>query len=114
MTTRNLAVAWGVAPVANGQTWYTVPAGEVFILKSVLVSQTGNVGGNVTLYVIDSPATSLVELAHIDLTSERCQLLLPWIVLLEHQAVVASVDTNPVAYWISGALLPTPAAVPRR
>lgn len=113
MSTRNLAVAWGVAPVAAGQTWYTVPAGEVFILKSVLVSQHNSAGGVLTLYVIDSPATSLVELAHIDLTSEHSQLLLPWIVLLEHQSVVATVETNPVAYWVSGALLPTPTTAPR-
>lgn len=109
---RSWCVARGTAPNATTVVVFTVPQGQVLLLKGVLAGGSAGVSTTLHVYAVSqSGATYVAVIEQTQATSGRFEWN-GWAVLNPGDFVQVRADGSAVFYWMSGALLFTNMASP--
>jgi hypothetical protein len=99
-------VATGETTSANAVVLYTVPAGNAFILKSILLTNLGAALVTVQVYLFRGTGNNGPYIINQGLASGANEQFSGWTVLnAGHQLVLVS-QAAQVSYWAAGAVLP--------
>lgn len=105
MTVRNARVASGQIADANAHVLYSVPAGFVLLLKSIQAYNQTSVQADLVVGLYDL-STPVVWLPHIQMPPGSGATWSGWIAMNGGDQLYATATSQPLVYWIGGALLP--------
>lgn len=106
MTVRNACVARGLLAAVGAPTVYTVPAGNVLLLKSIALVNSNASSSNVQVLVRAVDGSAQVPGEQVTLAGGASAYWSGWIALNGGDTIIINTSQPTLGYWISGAVLP--------
>lgn len=111
MPIRNACVARGAVPAGVNAHIYTVPAENVLLLKSLLVTCASSDDATWSAALVNVEGNIYVTLGAGEVTQSTPVVLETWVALNAGDTIYLNSAGGPSNYWVSGAVLPFDASL---
>lgn len=103
---RNSCVARGTCPASTGVVAYTIPSGNTFLFKSILIGSGTTPSSNCDVYIRNSDSSVFLLLTTFTTDARAHAAWDGWIALNATDQVFITAGATQIVYWLSGAVLP--------